>query len=65
MAKPKQLFERRQQRMRTSIRQQGDRPSAAVGVPVEQHIYAQIIDDVKGTTLAAASTRRQGPEGAS
>ena len=56
MAKIKTLFEKRRQRVRTKIRKK------ATGAPrlsihrTGQHIYAQIIDDKKGTTLAAAST---------
>jgi len=31
-------------------------PSAAVGVSLVEHIYAQVIDDRKGETLASASS---------
>ena len=50
------LFERRRRRVRTALR------SRAVGKPrlsvhrTGKHIYAQIIDDADGKTLAAAST---------
>ena len=50
------LFDRRRQRVRTSLR------STASGKPrlsvhrSGRHIYAQVIDDTAGKTLAAAST---------
>ena len=50
------LFERRRRRVRTSLRARaGDRPRLSVHRS-SQHIYAQIIDDEAGRTLAAAST---------
>jgi large subunit ribosomal protein L18 len=56
MAKENQLFERRQQRVRWAIRQKAvDRPRLSV-FRSSMHIYAQIIDDANGTTVAAAST---------
>jgi large subunit ribosomal protein L18 len=51
-----QLFARREQRLRSKVR------TAAHGRPrlsvfrSSKHIYAQVIDDDKGVTLAAAST---------
>jgi large subunit ribosomal protein L18 len=55
MAKNK-LFERRRQRNRTQLRKKSvGRPRLSVH-RTNQHIYAQIIDDVKGATLAAATT---------
>ena len=56
MNTPKNLFDRRKARVRTAIK------AAANGKPrlsvfrSGKHIYAQIIDDVKGSTVAAAST---------
>ncbi len=49
-------FDRRKQRVRTSLRQRGaGRPRLSVH-RTGRHIYAQIIDDAQGHTLAAAST---------
>jgi len=56
MASSTKLFERRRQRNRTQLRKKsGGRPRLSIH-RTNQHIYAQIIDDVKGVTLAAAST---------
>ena len=50
------LFERRRQRVRTALRKRsGTKPRLSVH-RTGQHIYAQIIDDAAGKTLAAAST---------
>jgi large subunit ribosomal protein L18 len=54
--KANKLFERRQKRVRTAIRQKAvERPRLSV-FRSSMHIYAQIIDDANGTTVAAAST---------
>ena len=50
------LFARRQRRTRFALRQAaGGRPRLSV-VRSGKHIYAQVIDDRKGLTLAAASS---------
>ncbi len=50
------LFERRRQRVRTSLRKRGgSRPRLSVHRS-GRHIYAQVIDDAQGRTLASAST---------
>lgn len=50
------LFERRRRRVRTALRTKGGgRPRLSVH-RTGKHIYAQIIDDNQGRTLAAAST---------
>ena len=52
----KALFARRQRRTRHALRQAaGSRPRLSV-FRSGKHIYAQVIDDRKGVTLAAASS---------
>lgn len=56
MSNAKDLFARRRSRVRTSLKKKGE---GRVRLSVHRsglHIYAQVIDDVKGATLAAAST---------
>jgi len=53
-------FERRKQRVRKTLRRVAkSRPRLSV-YRSSKHIYAQIIDDAKGCTLAAASTLDKG-----
>ena len=50
------LFERRRRRVRTALKKRGGaRPRLSVH-RTGKHIYAQIIDDKDGRTVAAAST---------
>ena len=50
------LFERRRRRVRTALKKRGGvRPRLSVH-RTGRHIYAQIIDDGEGRTVAAAST---------
>src|SRR5215208_3394238 len=56
MAKVKVTNTRRKLRVRTSVkRAAGGRPRLSV-FRSSKHIYAQVIDDVKGLTVAAASS---------
>jgi large subunit ribosomal protein L18 len=60
MNKQLKLFERRKQRVRSHIRKiSGTRPRLSV-FRSGRHIYAQVIDDASGKTLAAASTLDKG-----
>ena len=63
MSNSKQLFERRKGRNRVQLRRAGgDRPRLSV-FRSGKHIYAQIIDDAQGVTLAAASTAEKDVRG--
>lgn len=56
MTDAKTLFKRRKIRTRVQIRKlAGDRPRLSV-FRSSKHIYAQVIDDVSGKTVAAASS---------
>jgi large subunit ribosomal protein L18 len=57
------LFDRRKQRVRTALKaRSGGRPRLSVHRS-GRHIYAQIIDDVAGRTVASASTLTKGSKG--
>jgi large subunit ribosomal protein L18 len=58
------LFDRRRRRVRTALRARaGGKPRLSVH-RTGRHIYAQIIDDAAGRTLAAASTLGHDASGA-
>ncbi|MDR1532838.1 MAG: 50S ribosomal protein L18 [Clostridiales bacterium] len=50
--------EKRHYKLRDKISGTGERPRLSV-FRSNQHIYAQVIDDTKGITLAAASTKEK------
>jgi large subunit ribosomal protein L18 len=54
--KSKELFARRQRRVRYSLRNKGTGRVRLSVFRSGKHIYAQLIDDAKGMTLAVAST---------
>ena len=57
------LFERRRRRVRTALKARAfGRPRLSVHRS-GRHIYAQIIDDAAGRTVAAASTLTKGSKG--
>ncbi|MEM6682294.1 MAG: 50S ribosomal protein L18 [Pseudomonadota bacterium] len=58
-------FDRRRQRVRTSLRRNaGGRPRLSIHRS-SKHMYAQVIDDKTGVTLAAASTVEKAARSAS
>ena len=52
----KKLFERRRQRTRAKLRKGNSKQPRLCVHRSSKHIYAQVIDDAVGATLAAAST---------
>lgn len=56
-------FERRKARVRKKIRGTGERPRLNVRRS-NRHIYAQVIDDAAGRTIASASTKMKDFDGA-
>jgi len=54
--------ERRHDRIRKKVRGTADRPRLAIFVSLK-HVYAQLIDDDKGITLAAASNLKRKVDG--
>jgi len=56
MNTPKKLFEKRKARVRTALKAVANGKPRLSVFRSSQHIYAQIIDDVKGCTVVSAST---------
>ena len=64
MTKGLSLFAKRRRRNRTSLKaRSGGRPRLSIHRS-GRHIYAQVIDDAAGKTVAAASTLEKGSKGA-
>ncbi len=57
------LFERRRQRVRTSLRKRGGARARLSIHRSGRHIYAQVIDDSEGRTVASASTLEKDARG--
>ncbi len=53
---PRKLFEKRKARVRTALKNAANGKVRLSVFKSGKHIYAQVIDDVKGMTLASAST---------
>ena len=56
MNTPRKLFKKRQARVRTALKNVANGKLRLSVFRSGKHIYAQIIDDIKGITVAAAST---------
>ena len=63
MNTPRNLFERRKARVRSAIKAAANGKLRLSIFRSGKHIYAQIIDDVKGITLVSASTQEAAFEG--
>ena len=64
MVKQLALYERRKQRVRTAIRKNAGGRNRLSVFRSGKHIYAQIIDDAQGVTVAHASTLEKEVKGA-
>ena len=56
MNTPRKLFEKRKARVRTAVRNASNGKPRLSVFRSGKHIYAQIIDDIKGVTVVSAST---------
>jgi len=56
MASTKELFDRRQERVRTQLRRKANGRARLSVFRSSKHIYAQVIDDEQGRTVASASS---------
>lgn len=63
MAKTTRLFERRKERVRIALRKKAIGRVRLSIFRSGKHIYAQLIDDAKGVTLAHASTTEKDVKG--
>lgn len=60
MASVNKLFKRRQERVRTNIKKKNTGRVRLTIFRSQNHIYAQLIDDMQGLTLASASSMQKG-----
>ncbi len=56
MSTPKELFEKRKGRVRSALKKAAGGKMRLSVFRSNMHVYAQIIDDTKGATVASAST---------
>lgn len=56
MSTPRELFEKRKGRVRSALKKAANGKMRLSVFRSGKHIYAQIIDDAKGATVASAST---------
>ena len=56
MNTPRELFQKRKARVRTALKSSANGKMRLSVFRSGKHIYAQIIDDVKGSTIVSAST---------
>jgi len=56
MSTPRELFEKRKARVRTALKNAANGKMRLSVFRSGKHIYAQIIDDAKGSTVVSAST---------
>ena len=56
MSTPKELFEKRKGRIRSALKKAANGKMRLSVFRSGKHMYAQIIDDTKGVTVASAST---------
>lgn len=56
MSTPRELFQKRKDRVRSALKKAADGKMRLSVFRSNTHVYAQIIDDAKGATIASAST---------
>ena len=56
MNTPRELFQKRKGRVRSALKKAADGKMRLSVFRSNMHVYAQIIDDAKGATIASAST---------
>ena len=56
MSTPRELFEKRKDRVRSALKKTANGKMRLSVFRSNTHVYAQIIDDAKGVTVASAST---------